>query len=119
MRILLCLVLMGSVSSGCSCSNDDPVTVDAGPMVDGGGDPDAGPRDAGPGDAGDDAGSDAGPGDAGPGVTTREITFQTSGGGESFSPGFRLRLSVGAPQPMGTASNTNNRVITGPAAARP
>jgi hypothetical protein len=93
--------------------------TDAGPIP---GPVDAGPFDAGGGGGGTDAGPDAGGGgvDAGPvNEAVRRRTVQTSGGGRSQSTGFRLILSVGAPQPMGTATSASNRVTVGPTAARP
>jgi len=103
---------------GCDCGGDDaPPTRDAGPgdggVTDAGGvdsGSDAGP-DAGDVDAGTDAGVDAGP------DSVRETVFQTSGGGRASSSGYRLRLSVGAPQPMGRSSGGSHRATTGPSAA--
>lgn len=69
----------------------------------------SGPRAG--GDAAVDAGIDAGRHEAPVGV------FQSSGGGTASSAGYRMRVSFGAPQPMGTASGPSKTVTTGPGAA--
>jgi hypothetical protein len=40
----------------------------------------------------------------------------TSGGGVVSSTGHRLRVRIGAPQPMGRTSSTNHRLTMGPGA---
>ena len=113
------VVALGVVvaGTGCSAINDfgrfmfgdtDGGTGDGG-MVDAG--PDAG--DAGPVDAGDagDAGVEI---DAGPRGPTSVV--QTSGGAVIQTSEYRLRVSIGAPQPMGAASNSGNTLRVGPQA---
>lgn len=90
------VLLLGTVA--CDCG-DDPPARDAG-----------GPPDAGARDAGFDAGGTI-PTAAGTSV------FQSSGGGETSSPSYRLRLSVGGPQPIGEAESATRMVVTGPAAS--
>jgi hypothetical protein len=62
-----------------------------------------------------DAGFDAG--DMPPGPSGPTSVFQSSGGGTAESPSFRLRLSVGAPQPIGQAESATQMVVTGPSAS--
>jgi hypothetical protein len=85
--------------AACDCG-DDPPARDAG-----GRPPDAGARDAGF-DAGGTTQTAAG-----------TSVFQSSGGGETSSASYRLRLSVGAPQPIGNAESATRMVVTGPAAS--
>ena len=54
-------------------------------------------------------GTDGGPTAGGP--TRFSIT---SGGGEAGSANFKVRLNVGAPQPMGTSSGAGSTVEVGP-----
>lgn len=104
--------------TGCSAINDfgrfmfgdeaDGGMGDAGPMVDGGGQ-DSGMPDGGVQDGGmDDGGTDAGPRPPPTGV------IQTSGGAVIMNSEYRLRISVGAPQPMGSASDSSHRLRVGP-----
>lgn len=114
----LALVLFGS---GCSAINDfgrfmfgdtdagvDGGSTDAG--VDGAMGPDGG-LDAGI-DAGPDAGFDAGV-DAGPRPPTAIV--QTAGGDTVIENSeYRLRISVGAPIPLGDSENAGHRLRVGP-----
>jgi len=45
--------------------------------------------------------------------------LQTAGGGDITSTNYTLRVSIGAPQPMGRASSSNFIVTVGPGAGRP
>ena len=45
--------------------------------------------------------------------------LQTAGGGDVASTNYTLRVTIGAPQPMGRASSTNFIVTVGPGAGRP
>lgn len=101
------------VLGGCLCAEGGPgpsttsdAGIDSGPV-------DAG-RDAGS-DAGDDAGTDGGV-DAGPRQVTEGV-FQSAGGGAASSSSYRMRVSFGAPQPMGVAEGASKRLRAGPAAA--
>ena len=75
---------------------------------------DSGLIDSGPGptEGGVDAGRDAGTRDGGPRPVTG--TAQTSGGALLVSPTHKLRVYVGAPQPMGERSNAEHRLRAGP-----
>lgn len=46
-------------------------------------------------------------------VTAPAAVAQTAGGGVAESPGYRARLRLGAPQPMGSASSAGYRVSLG------
>ena len=92
---LLAVVLL----SACDCGQGQG-DLDAGVPADGGAS-DGGPTDGGPGDGGATA---ARP----PGVQI------VGGGGETASPTHRLRVTIGAPQPMGAASGPTHEVETGP-----
>jgi hypothetical protein len=85
--------------AACDCG-DDPPARDAG-----GRPPDAGARDA-----GFDAGGTT-PSNAGTSI------FPASGGGQTSSPSYRLRLTVGGPQPIGETESATRMVVTGPAAS--
>lgn len=114
------------IGTGCSAINDfgrfmfgdeadggmgDAGMVDGG-MVDGGqrdsGTPDAGTRDGGQADGGGDAGADGG---AEPPPTG---AVQTAGSAILENSEYRLRISVGAPQPAGSASDSSHRLRVGP-----
>ena len=86
-------------SGGCDSSSGLP-DLDGADGVDGGED----------GQVGAD-GSDGGPTAGGP---TRFSV--TSGGGEAEGAGYKVRLHVGAPQPMGSASGASGSVEAGPGA---
>ncbi|MBW2463436.1 MAG: hypothetical protein JRH11_17430 [Deltaproteobacteria bacterium] len=122
MRLLFFTVGLAALLAACS-DTGRPVTPDTGVGDTGVGD--TGVGDAGAGDTGvSDSGPDTGAADSGADTgtlptTERKITFRSSGGGASSSTGYRLRLSVGAPQPTGVASGSANELTTGPAAARP
>jgi len=45
--------------------------------------------------------------------------LQSAGGGDISSASYLMRISIGAPQPMGRVSSTNFIVTVGPAAGRP
>ncbi len=45
-------------------------------------------------------------------VPSRTVV-QTSGGGTASSANYRVRLSIGTPQPMGTASSDNFKAHAG------
>jgi hypothetical protein len=103
--VLLCIGMCAAiVAAGCNCGND-PGERDAG--ADGGGTTDAGPADGG-GDAGRDAGQ------AG---EDRSSSFVSGGGASASSLRYRLRYSVGAPQPAGEAGGSGGRIVLGPAAS--
>jgi hypothetical protein len=87
--------------AACDCG-DDTSGADAG-------------RDAGR-DAARDAGRDSGR-DSGPPNRGTTTVFVPSAGGDVESPSYRLRVSVGAPQPMGSSSSPSTRAVTGPAAS--
>ena len=72
-------------------------------------------------DAGADAGADGGADDdAGTdgGVTPRgpSAIVQTAGGAVIRTPEWGLRVTIGAPQPMGAAANGSHRLRVGPQA---
>lgn len=68
--------------------------------------------DAGPEDAAVDGGpNDAGP-DAGPPRATAAFTT-SAGGGVASSPGYRLRLIIGPPTPVGVGSGPSYRLFLG------
>ena len=85
------------------------------------GDLDSGMLDSGMLDAGVDAG-DAGPPDGGPpdanlpdtGPTPPRESVSVTGGGIVENASYRLRISVGAPQPMGDVSDGSYRLRVGP-----
>jgi hypothetical protein len=52
--------------------------------------------------------------DGGPTVGGPTRFSVTSGGGEAESAGFKVRLNVGAPQPMGSSSGAGGKVEAGP-----
>jgi hypothetical protein len=83
--------------AACDCGDDPPAR-------------DAGAPDSGARDAGFDAGGTT-PINAGTSI------FPSSGGGEASSPSFRLRLTVGGPQPIGEAESPSRMVVTGPTAS--
>jgi hypothetical protein len=122
------VVLGAGLSSGCTVISDfgrfmfgdgvdagvDSGMADAG-ILDGGdvdASTDAGPIDAGP-DAPFDAGLDAPLPDTGPRPPSTVV--QTSGGAIISTPEYRLRISVGAPEPIGTAGDGTHRLRVGPA----
>jgi len=83
----------GSIDSG-SSSSDAEVSRDGTVAPDGAGDSDGLPP------------------------TAREAVFSSSGGGKASSEGYRLRLSIGAPQPAGTAKAPSGTTLkAGPGAA--
>jgi hypothetical protein len=43
---------------------------------------------------------------------------QTSGGGLATSPNYRMRLSIGAPPPVGTSASASFALRVGPGATR-
>jgi hypothetical protein len=108
-------VCLFSMMVGCSCGDGG-----SNGRRDGG--PDSGEPDSGAVDAGVDAGTDAG--QDGGRLPGRDLstTFVTSGGVSASSPRYRLRFSVGAPQPMGEAEGaggelgSRQRILLGPAA---
>lgn len=117
--VFVMFLLAAAFSQGCSsCTDFDGYSF--GPR-DGGGGGDGGTPDAGPGnDAGFDAGPDydagpidAGGFDAGAMVIPSTNFAQTSGGGNTSSTSYRMRVTIGAPQPMGTTSSTGNRARLG------
>ena len=73
---------------------------------------DAGSRDAGAVDAATVDGGDSGP------RPTRPALVPAAGGGSGSSAGYRVHLSIGAPQPMGTASAPTGRAELGPEVGR-
>jgi hypothetical protein len=110
------------VASGCSALNDFGRFVFDDEGVDGG-TPDSGMPDSGTPDAGPDAGTPDGGGvdggdgggvDGGPGPVGPTAVVQTSGGAVITTPTHRLRVSVGAPQPVGARRNASHRVRVGP-----
>jgi hypothetical protein len=83
--------------------------VDTGP-------PDAGPVDSGvdsgPVDGGPDSGPTDGGIDSGPRLPTAVV--QTSGGAVITTSEYQLRISIGAPQPMGNRNDGTNDLTVGP-----
>lgn len=82
------------------------------------------PTDGADADAGDvevgdapDGGDAADGADTGPETKRTAITL-TAGGGRASSPNYRLTLSVGTPQPMGSAAAGTRRVEVGPGAVQ-
>jgi hypothetical protein len=45
--------------------------------------------------------------------------LQSAGGGDVASTNYKMRISIGVPQPMGRASSTNFIITVGPGAGRP
>ena len=78
---------------------------------------DSGSIDSGTSEGGVDAGRDGAVIDSGPRPVTGAA--QTSGGALLVSPTHKLRVYVGAPQPMGERSNATHRVRTGPGSLAP
>lgn len=114
-RICICFIALAL--SGMGCGDDDARTADAGETdagVTDAGPADSGAQDAGMRDAGsdEDAGQDAGA-DAGA-PTPGDTMVQTSGGAMITTSEYRLRISVGAPQPAGSRSNSTHRLRLGP-----
>lgn len=117
-------ITVGLTLGGCSALNDFGRYVFDGPSD--GGPRDAGPIDGGPRDGGPDAGMpdggpvdggrDGGPGDGGIDGGPRGPTavVQTSGGAVIQTSEHRLRISVGAPQPVGAARSSSHRLRMGP-----
>ncbi|HOX46035.1 MAG TPA: hypothetical protein PK668_20700 [Myxococcota bacterium] len=100
-------------SGGCDSSSGLP-DLDGADGVDGGEDGvDGGEDGVDGGEDGQDGadGTDGGPTAGGP---TRFSV--TSGGGEAEGAGYKVRLHVGAPQPMGSASGASGSVEAGPGA---
>ena len=132
--LLACSLALGV--AGCSAISDfddymfgggadagprDAGIVDSGERVDAGRDAgtlDGGASDAGPADGGaPDAGvSDGGVGDAGRDAGPRTPTgiVQTAGGAVIRTSEYQLRISVGAPQPMGHRDDGASRLTVGP-----
>lgn len=115
--VLALAAALALIASGCSAINDFGKFIfggsDAGP-------PDSGQQDGGV-DAGPDAGNDRDAGrdageepDAGPGRSGSTSVVQTSGGAVIRTPEYRLRVSVGAPQPVGSSRTATHRVRVGP-----
>ena len=94
------LILVLAAFAGASCGKTETLDVDA-PF---------GPIDAMLADA-PDAHVDPPPPDPRPAGAAI-----TSGGGVTASAGHRLRVRIGAPQPMGRTSSTNHRLTVGPGA---
>jgi hypothetical protein len=125
--LLFAFLFVAATASGCTAITDfghfmfGPSDVDSGTGDGGGGGDggvDAGPHDAGdvdvgPVDAGNDAGSDAGR-DVGPRIPTGVV--MTSGGAVITTSNYQLRVSVGAPEPVGQASSSSTRLRVGPQA---
>ncbi|MEQ9073002.1 MAG: hypothetical protein RLP09_04045 [Sandaracinaceae bacterium] len=117
MRLRLIALLSVLLLSGCSAVNDFGRFMF-------GDDADSGVPDGGVGDAGmdEDSGVDGGvDDDAGiedGGVTPRgpSAVVQTGGGAVIRTPEYGLRVTIGAPQPMGSASNGTHRLRVGPQA---
>jgi hypothetical protein len=84
----------------------DAGSVDSGDRADAG--PDAGPRDGGESDSGE---SDAGR-DSGPRMPTGIV--QTAGGAVIITSEYQLRISIGAPQPIGHRDDGTSRLTVGP-----
>ena len=114
LRVLLAALAMVVFGSGCSAINDFGRFMFDG---DGDGGVDAGAVDAGPDamvdpDGGLDAGTDAGL-DAGPRPPTAIV--QTAGGETVLeNSSYRLRVSVGAPVPVGDVGDSSHRLRVGP-----
>jgi hypothetical protein len=70
---------------------------------------DSGATDSGATDSGADSGEPA------PDLPANVLS--TSGGGTASSEGYRVRVRIGAPQPMGTAAASGHEVRVGPGAA--
>jgi len=87
--LLVALVLAGGLVAGCGGTADH-------------GDDDTSP----------DAGAEADAGRPEP-IGSRQLI--TSGGGVTGSPAFRLRVSLGAPQPAGSMEGAGKRLTLGPA----
>jgi hypothetical protein len=64
-------------------------------------------------DAPIDPTADAASPDAMP-ATFPGVVSVTAGGGTASSAGYRIRIAIGAPQPMGTSSSASYRVRLGP-----
>lgn len=108
----LILVLLGT--GGCSAVTDfDGYTYgderDAGPDSDVGGGPDGATSDA----SRDGEMADAVVPEGGLAVPPT-VVVQTSGGAVLMSSEYRLRISVGAPQPMGSRQSGSYRITMGP-----
>jgi hypothetical protein len=108
--------------AGCSAISDfDDYTfgggeADIGPpdtgSVDSGDRPDAGP-DAGPVDSGElDSGESDGGRDSGPRMPTGIV--QTAGGAVIITSEYQLRISIGAPQPIGHRDDGTSSLTVGP-----
>jgi hypothetical protein len=111
---LLLAIGLAVGTSGCSaCTDFNDYTF--GPDVDGGG-ADSGGVDGGGVDGGgvDGGGVDGGGVDGGGVPTGPTGVVQTSGSAVIEGSGYRLRISVGAPQPMGEAEGGGNRLVVGP-----
>ena len=91
---------------GADAGPRDAGTVDSGDGVDAG--PDAGPVDGGPPDS---SGSDAGR-DSGPRMPTGIV--QTAGSAVITTSEYQLRISVGAPQPIGHRDDGASDLTVGP-----
>ncbi len=98
-----------AVDSGMTDSGVDSGPVDSGPPVDSG-TPDA---DGGPADSATDAPVDA-PMDTMLGPRPPTATLQTGGGAIISTPSYQLRVSIGAPQPMGSRSTATEDITLGP-----
>lgn len=105
LMVLLNLVLVSTIM-GCPPSVKDPVP-------DGG--KDDGSDDGGtiPDDDEDDDGGVITDGDEVNTAAPTSVTI-TSGGGEASSEQYRLRVNIGAPQPMGKAQSDDVRLKAGP-----
>ena len=93
-----CLAIL-ITAGGCKCT-DDPVF----------------PNDAGADSARTDMGSDTALEDAEMGQPNapRRAIFITSGGGHTSSANVDAKISIGAPQPVGTASSSQTTIQMGP-----
>ncbi len=127
--VLACVLVLGLGGFGCSALTDFSGytygNTDGGGSQDGGGNADAshvdgghvdagnldaGNLDAGNVDAGPDSGVDGGP----PPVRRPTGIIQTSGGALLMSSSYRLRITIGAPQPMGSGSDATHHLVVGP-----
>jgi hypothetical protein len=91
------LALMLAACGETAATRDAPIDLDGASIDAPFGDPDADTTPDGP-----------------PAATARPGIFQTSGGGAAASASYRVRIAIGAPQPMGAAASGAYQVHLGP-----
>jgi len=101
-------VIDGSCGPGADGGVDAGFDAGVDPVLDAGGDASI--------DAGLDAGADAGS-DAGMSAPRMSMAYSSAGGGFAVNAGYRVRLSLGAPQPAGTMRSSGYLLSLGGTAA--